>query len=203
MSLISKPVFLIDGAPLGFSWDVVSALLDRGSKFIVAVKSADGKWEQEFVKQIRKSNGDGIAVDPPERTASGITQMLDKGLSRYGRLNGIMYFRHMKTNNAAQFLDDCQNKILPGVKSTHEIYESLLKPRGESYRTFLILSGLPYDDSRHLIQDKIQEEAGDQLTCLYTGLPLKSNPFLSADQATDKETLSWLVSKIQSYYPPS
>lgn len=203
MGLIERPVFLIDGAPLGYSWDVVSSLIARGAKFIVAVKSADGKWEQEFVKQIRKSNGDGIAVDPPERTAIGMTQMLDKGLSRYGRLNGVLYFRHIKTTNAAQFLADCQEKILPGLKSTHQIYETLLRSRGESYHSFLIVSGLPFDDSRHLIQDKIQEEAGDALTCLYTGLPLKTNPFLTADQPSDKETLSWLVSKIQSLYPQS
>lgn len=192
-------VYLFDGVPLGFSADLAQNLGESGHKILVAVKTPEGKIENEFVRLVRKTGCDGFAITPSERSEKGIADMLDAGLGRYGRISRVVFIRQIKGDSEDLIASEISVKTLPAITQLVTSYKSYLKSRFPDLLYDLILHiPAPFIDSAQVLQATKSDSTGLS-NCFISIAPAKKNPFLPADLDSDLEEITRLKNLITAF----
>ncbi len=191
-----RKVFLFDGVPVGLSLDLAIRLGMAGNKILAAVKTPDGKYEHEFIRQVRKSGADGFAISPTEKSAKGLADMLDAGFGRYGRINSVVFFRQVKAETAEACLHDLTEKTLPALFHLLGSYTEILTPRSPGFPAFALiqLSHLPPSSDIILPAGNPGSFSGIR----YLPFPSKKNPFLLSEDSSDLGNLTDLTALLTS-----
>lgn len=137
--MLDNKVILFDGVPQSYSFDMACHLAKKNQKILVVDKSG-GKIEPEFVKLVRKNGGDGISIAPSESSIKGLQDMLDSGLSRYGRINEIFFFRHFNQTSKSDFEKNKDNFIKTLINFRQVYGDFLLKKNLETNARLFVTS---------------------------------------------------------------
>lgn len=176
--MLNKKVILFDGVPQSYSFDIACHVAQNGHK-ILAVDKSGGKIEPEFVKLVRKNGGDGIHITPSESSVKGLNDMLDMGLSRYGRINELFFFRHFKDVTKADF-ELTKEKFVKTLLNFRQVYGDFLfkKNLETKARLFVTSTGeLEHDFMTESVFNSIFEGLSPQFTSFhYLGNGAKSHP---------------------------
>lgn len=199
MTQFSRLVYLFDGVPLGYSSDLAEYLGEAGHKILVAVKTPEGKIENEFVRLIRKTGCDGFAISPSEISEKGLADMLDSGLARYGRVSRVIFIRQVRGDSEEQINNELAGKTIPALSQLVSSYKSYLSGRFPDLIYDLILHIPP----QFLLSEQIKSMAKSNNTGLSSvflaAAPLKKNPFLPAQQPSDLEEINRLKNLITTF----
>jgi len=178
-----RRVFLFDGVPIGLSLDLAIRLGLSGNKILAAVKTPDGKYEQEFIRQVRKSGADGFAISPTEKSIKGLADMLDAGFGRYGRINSVVFFRQVKAETAEACLHDLSEKTLPALFHLLGSYTAILTSRSPGFQSVALIQMSHLPDSPVTISPAGYPVHFSGIQ--YLPFPSKKNPFLLSEEPSD------------------
>lgn len=192
-----KKVIIFDGVPACYSYDIAIHVAKSGNK-LLAVDRTGGKIEPEFIKLVRRDGGDGIVITPTEPSVSGLENMLDLGLSRYGRVNNLFFFRHFKDTSAADF-ENGKEKFQNALINFKTIYSDFLSKKGwyTTSHLFITASGEMLDKlSNSNIFNSTFGKLSSEFTSLhFSGNGLKIHPLKTEESDSINQTLK-LVDEI-------
>ncbi len=186
-----KKVIIFDGVPVCYSYDIAIHIAKMGHK-ILAVDRTGGKIEPEFIKLVRRDGGDGIVITPTEPSVAGLENMLDLGLSRYGRVNNLFFFRHFKDTSSSDF-EAGKEKFQNALINFKTIYSDFLNRKGwqTTSHLFITASGEMFDklnDSKFF--NSAFEKLNSEFTTLhFSGNGLKAHPLKTEESDSVNQAL--------------
>lgn len=186
-----KKVIIFDGVPACYSYDIAIHVAKLGNK-ILTVDRTGGKIEPEFIKLVRRDGGDGIVITPTEPSVSGLENMLDMGLSRYGRVNTIFFFRHFKDTTSADF-EAGKEKFQNALINFKSIYSDFLNKKGwkTTSHLFITASGEMFDklNNSEFFNSTFEKLSPEFTTLYFAGNGLKTHPLKTEESDSINQIL--------------
>ena len=210
-----KSLSLLNGASVGFGYDIASRLISLAQNFVTAPQDLAVTYQYTAASQLYIRSSNNALFDWLPTAAS--TPYVPDGLNRYASVNGVEYYYdgrgNLTSDGTNTYTFDVENRLLwasspTAVTLSYDPLGRLQQTTANSTTTRFVYEGsdlvAEYDGSDNLLRRYVYGPGTDQPVLWYEGSTFATRNYLHTDErgsiiATSNN--SGTVSNIYAYGP--